>query len=71
MDAESQLLADLDAQTKRLEYAKVINENVIEELSNLCQEKDKLITELCDALARYIDSQSEDKLLQRAREAVK
>jgi hypothetical protein len=72
MDAESQLLAEKDAEIERLKLAlhheKQYAADLITTLRCEAEDKDKLITELADALA-YIGVNRE--LVQRAREATK
>jgi hypothetical protein len=84
MDAESQQVEDLKAEIERLKDELVVEEGALRGLGALCQQKDKLITELCDALHHYgfdgilePDPQKYDTetylldLIQRGREATR
>ena len=70
MDAESQLLAEQDAEIERLKEEIKDQMSLIED--NAYQKQ--LIAELCDALEDHVDFEFEDEvkpLIQRAREATR
>jgi hypothetical protein len=71
MDAESQLLADKDAEIERLKGDHAIVRGFLDDADGKLREHEKLITELADALSWYVEPESDNGLLQRAREATK
>jgi hypothetical protein len=74
MDAESQLLADKDAEIERLKAENKKDMEVMIAMGITIEGKNQLITELCDALEWYVPFSLTPRdwdLLDRAREATK